>query len=326
MRSGILSGIIGRIDAPRWVWRDRVESGPVRLGRRRIYILPTRSGMTFALVLLAMLIGAMNYGNSLAYALTFLLAGMGMVTMVHTFRGLHGLLIRGGHCRAVFAGEDAVFPLRVENPGGQIRRALAIGLEGGSQRIVDIDQEGASWIELHCRTAHRGRPSAPTCVVHTRYPLGLFRAWSRVRLAMDCIVYPRPATEGALPDALLHGHGSRGDRGRGADDFAGLRDYTPGDSLRHVYWAGLARGEGLLTKQFGGDTSDEIWLRWTEVPVREVEARLERLCRWVLEADELGLAYGLELPDARIRPGRGDTHRRRCLEALALYGADGGQQ
>ncbi len=49
-----------------------------------------------------------------------------------------------------------------------------------------------------------------------------------------------------------------------------------------------------------------------------VEARLSRLCAWVLQADRLGLDYGLRLPGNEVRPGSGEAHKRRCLEALAL--------
>ena len=50
------------------------------------------------------------------------------------------------------------------------------------------------------------------------------------------------------------------------------------------------------------------------------EERLARLCRWVLEADEAGLAYGLRLPELIIPPGSGPTQRSQCLKALALFG------
>jgi uncharacterized protein (DUF58 family) len=49
-----------------------------------------------------------------------------------------------------------------------------------------------------------------------------------------------------------------------------------------------------------------------------MEARLSRLTAWVLQADRLGLDYGLRLPGKEIAMGHGAAQRRRCLEALAL--------
>ncbi len=57
---------------------------PFTLGSRRIYILPTRNGLYFAVLVLAMLLGSMNYNNSLGFALAFLLAAVGLVAMHHT--------------------------------------------------------------------------------------------------------------------------------------------------------------------------------------------------------------------------------------------------
>ena len=56
---------------------------------------------------------------------------------------------------------------------------------------------------------------------------------------------------------MLQQRGSVGDQGRGSDDFASLRPYHAGDSLRHVHWKALAREQGLVTKQFGGGVSEQ---------------------------------------------------------------------
>ena len=50
----------------------------------------------------------------------------------------------------------------------------------------------------------------------------------------------------------------------------------------------------------------------------DTEARLSRLCAWLLQADKLGLSYGLRLPGLQIKPSSGEAHKRQCLEALAL--------
>ena len=49
----------------------------------------------------------------------------------------------------------------------------------------------------------------------------------------------------------------------------------------------------------------------------DTEARLSRLCAWVLQADRIGARYGLRLPGREIAPDEGPNHRQRCLEALA---------
>lgn len=301
--------------------RDKAERGPVTLTRRRVYILPSRSGIIFAVLLLAMLIGAINYQNSLAFIFTFLLTGMALVTMVHTFRNLNGLRFRVGHVQPVFAGELAAFPLSVENPqSAHARFAIKLMFNGQTPQTLDLDSGGGQWLALHFPSSKRGWLRPGRITAYTRFPLGLFHAWAYINIEMQALVYPPPAADRKLPAEVLVEDGSNGDQGRGNDDFSSLRPYHPGDSLRHVHWKALAREQGLVTKQFGGGVSEQLWLKWEMLGSLPVEEKLSRLTRWVLEADSRGMAFGLLLPSVEIGPQRGDAHRRHCLETLALYG------
>ncbi len=300
--------------------RDRAEAGPIRLNRHRVYILPTRHGFILALVLLAMLLGAINYNNSLAYALTFLLTGLAVNGIIHTFRNLHDLGFSSGHNQPVFAGEEALFALSIDNRDGGERLALELKQTGGATTLLDLAANSQHWVNLHVPTSRRGYLPLPRITVATRFPLGLFRAWGYLHLDTACLVYPRPTDRRGLPSELLSAGEGSGDKGHGSDDFASLRPYHPGDSLRHIHWPAYAREQGLQTKQFGGDRSEELWLHWEMCGRQAIEERLSTLCRWVLEADGGGYRYGLVLPNERIEPGRGSDHRHRCLKALALFG------
>lgn len=295
------------------------EPGPIRLHQRRIYILPTRQGWMFASILLAILIGAINYQNSLAFALVFLLAGLGAVTMLHTWRNLLGLQVHSGRCQAVFAGETASFQFALDNPTPLPRAALQLQFPAGDARLVDLST-GIHWLALQRPATQRGLLPAGRLTVETRYPLGLFRAWAPLHPQQDCLIYPAPAAGGTLPPGTAGASGSSGVQGSGLDDFAGLRSYQPGDSLRHVHWKAAARGQGLFTKQFSGETAEELWLDWNALPGLDNEARLSQLCRWVLDAEQGGHRYGLRLPNQEIPLASGPPQQRRCLEALALFG------
>jgi uncharacterized protein (DUF58 family) len=321
------SGLFARQRAfwSRLMRRDQAESGPVTLTRRRVYILPSRTGIIFAVLLLAMLIGAINYQNSLAFIFTFLLTGMALVSMVHTFRNLNGLRFRVGHIQPVFAGEQAAFPLSVENPHGPQRLAIKLLFHSQPPQTLDLAVNGGQWLELHYPSSKRGWLHPGRITAYTRFPLGLFHAWAYINIEMQALVYPPPSADRKLPAEALVQDGSSGDQGKGDDDFASLRPYHPGDSLRHVHWKALAREQGLVTKQFGGGVSEQLWLKWELLGTLPTEEKLSRLTRWVLEADSRGMAYGLALPQREITPQRGDAHRRQCLEALALYNLKGSQ-
>jgi uncharacterized protein (DUF58 family) len=297
------------------------SSGVARIGSRKIYILPTRYGLIFGLLLLLLLFGSMNYANNPAFILTFLLVGLGLVATIHTWRNLAGLELVAGRCEPVFAGQDAHFEIQLLNRRQGERPAIRLNIQGYRPVAADLSSDSSS-LCLTCAAQQRGRLQLERLVVSTEYPLGLLRAWSYVELDSACLVYPTPGP--AMPPADLpdYRHSAEGDKGVGVDDFVGLRSYRPGDSPRQVNWKALAREQGLQTKQFGGDRSDRLWLDWDALPEMDTEARLSRLCRGVLDACEKQQEFGLRIPGNEIAPARGQDHRHTCLKALALFGIE----
>lgn len=306
-----------------WIFRARTpESPPVVLTQRRIFILPTRTGYFFAFVLILLLIASINYNLSLGFLLTFLLASMGGVSMLHTFRNLARLSISPGKVDPVFAGETAQFSLVFSNPGmPRFSVGVKIARQPASEPMfADVGESGGTTVHLPLRAERRGRKRCDRLEIFTEYPTGLFHAWSYVDFGMQCLVYPRPDPgAGALPlDAHATGQGNIPIRGD--EEFQSLRAYKPGDTPRQIAWKALARGQGLLVKEFGAMASADLWLDFDMLQGLPVEEKLSRLTWWVMEAERTQVPYGLKLPERTIRPLLGDRHRDECLEALALFG------
>jgi uncharacterized protein (DUF58 family) len=305
----------------RWKRSDR-PVGPgnsVILERPNIYVLPTGHGVLFGVILLAMLAGSINYNNSLGYAFTFLLASVAAVSVLHTYRNVAGLSLKAGRAPPTFAGGKASFEILVTNVGLRPRRGIRLQIDGEETGIADIRPRQTIPIILNRKAERRGVMPIGRFSVATHFPLGLFRGWSNVDVIAHCMVYPRPGPRRPRPEDVVYSPETEGSKGKGTGDFVGFREYAPGDSLKHVYWKALARGQDLVTKQFGGgDTMDE-WLDWAQVPGAGTEARLSQLCRWVLDAYRHEKRYGLRLPGTDIGVSSGEGHKHRCLEALARF-------
>ncbi len=311
-----------------------MDSNPVpatnsalRLGRKKIYILPTRHGLAFAGVLAVMLAGAINYNNSLAYGLTFLLTALALTSMLHTYRNLAGLTISGRAPAEVFAGSPAGFQISLDNSRGLARQGVVLRehrRRDGSVVAVEIPANSRQTATIPVATRHRGWQTLDKVTVASRAPFGIFRAWSPVPVQIPVLVYPAPAGTQPLPPPLsqtLHEHGRAG---QGRDDFSALREYQPGDSPKRIHWKIAARGDALPVKIFAGAGTGDLVLREDAVLAAERENRLSQLCAWILEAQRRGLKYGLELGETHIAPGTGPQHRRECLRRLALHGPAGG--
>lgn len=302
-------------------WRSD-GSEPFTLGQRRIFIIPSPGGLLFAAVLVVMLFGAINYNLALGHALVFLLAGIGLAGMIHTFRNLYGLIIRPGRAEPVFAGELAHFPIQLANDRPTPRLALELAAAPGLTVTAAVDAGEVQRIAIPLPAAQRGWLALPRIRLATRYPLGLFTAWSYLQPDMRCLVYPRPIAT-PLPPAAAPAMGSTRHGESGQEDFAGFRERQPADSPRHVAWkidARLAGASPLYVKQFAGGSDAELVFDWQDAdPNQSVEIRVGILTGWVVAAAASGLRYGLILPAALVAPASGDAHYRRCLETLALF-------
>lgn len=308
-----------------WALRGRPpEAAPILLDQRRVYVLPTRAGLAFAFTLAVIMLGAMNYNLSLGYALVFLLAGLGIVTILHSFRNLVQLSLRPGHCEPVFAGTSAAFTLMLENARPEKRSGLRLFITDDTTAAVELDvpANGFASAKLLLPTQRRGWLACPRITVETTWPLGLIRAWSYVAPEARCLVYPAPAAK--APPLPWQNEFSRDNRreGRGSDDFSGLRDHQAADPLRHVAWKAAARQEHgpLLTKLFAGSSSQQLVIEWeATASLGDSERRLAILTRWVLDAEASGMSWALHLPALRLATNHGSAHLTRGLTALALF-------
>ena len=303
-------------------WAEK-RQGPdplgVTLNKRRIYILPSRFGLAFGFTIFAMLLGALNYGSSLGFALTFLLSGLGIVIMRHCHYNLRSARIRFLAAQPVFASEPAEFRFAVSNDATSPRYEILLSHDGKESKSQDIPAGQSRVFALAVPTRERGLLRLGRYQVTTRFPGNLFRAWSWLHMDASCIVYPHPAPRGRPLPNESGGEGLHGGLDRGDADFIGLATAAPGEPPRRIAWKAFARSDELMVKQFAAGEQQARILTWDSLPGLDTEQRLSQLTRWCLEAGERDMAIGLQLPNRAVPVGRGQKHLNECLRALALY-------
>ena len=308
----------------------------IALTQRTVYILPTRAGMLLALTLAALLVASINYQLNLGYLLTFLLAGTALAGMYLCHGTLRGLAMNLIAPSAQYAGASAVFDIKLTNARDSVRHS--IGLSVLRQREVDpekapgrrhwawtdVPAQGSSIVQIAFRPPARGLYRLPTLMAETRFPLGTFRVWTVWRPAAQVTVYPAPEpAPPPLPPGEPRAQGaSTAQRAHGAGEFDGIRSYRRGDPVKNVLWkkaakAGMGDYGGLVVRDSEQARHQELWLDFRLAGAIDTEQKLSRLCAWVLQAERLGLDYGLRLPTLEVSPATGQAHQRRCLEALA---------
>ena len=294
---------------------------PLVLGRRRLYILPTRAGLGFGALVLTMLVAGLNYTNSLALLFAFLLVGFALVAMHECHRNLLGVSLLEAAAAPLFAGSTGTLRLTLENASRVPRYRIEAAVSAELPRTLDLSAGGRGQIEVPIRANRRGLQRIERLRLSSSHPFGLFRVWTWIHAPIAVIVYPRATGSLPLPAGRGAQSGTWPRATAGADEWLGLRPFRDGDSPRQVAWKAYAREAPLLVKEYSstGWPLRLLSLRDTRQP--DIESRLAQLARWVVDAEAGGDLYGLELPGESIPAQRGPDHRHRCLSALALYGS-----
>ncbi|MFK5950562.1 MAG: DUF58 domain-containing protein [Methylococcales bacterium] len=309
-----------RFKLSRFITGEKNRLKSITLNHRRIFILPTMRGLGFVCLIILVLLIAFVYNNNLAYFLGFLLASVFFITILHSFKALSGLVIMPSHSPSVFAGEAVGYEITVENPNNIERFNLTATLAAETE--FSLKPQEKKPIVLYSATQRRGWQSMGTVTLSTSYPLGLFRAWSPLKLQEKALVYPKPSTiempfpdNDAIQSQTLENQQSKKDN----EDFYGIKEYQQGDSIRHIHWKAFAKGLGLFSKEYSSDKSAELWLNYEQTPGYDIEERLSQLTRWVIDAEKAGLKYGVSIASIKLPPNHGLNHYKNCLETLALF-------
>lgn len=297
----------------------RPEALPVRLDRRRIYVVPTAFGLGLAALLFVMLVGALNYANNAAVLFTCLLASAAGASVFAGFRAMSGLQLVRVHAGEAHAGDTLALELRFD-PGARGRAGLRLQ-HGAFETAFALPANEPADIALRFATTHRGWVRPGRVRVWSDYPFGLFRVWSWLHPDVAFLVYP--ALERSAPP-LPAGEGRIGEQRRAgaSEEHAGLRDYRPSDPPRLIAWKASVRHDSLLVRDVERHSGEALTLDYAALRGLDREARISRLAAWAVAAEHARRTYTLRLPHETTGPGLGADHLRACLRALALMPVD----
>jgi len=310
-----------------WLSQRQPRTDTLSLTQRNVYILPTRAGLMLGLILLLLLLSSANYQLNLGYLLTYLLTGCALAGMLMCHANLRGLVLHLNPPAPAHAGQAVLLDIQLGSDSRRPRHGLALGLANSpdSEPVwTDVPAQAISTAQLAWPAPTRGWHALPSLQVQTLFPLGTFRAWCLWRPALQVLVYPAPETQ---PPPLPEGPPTPGraqqqtTHDTGEPD--GLRAYRRGDARKTVLWKKAAQTfaagrDDLLSRDSLRAPDRSLWLDAAHCGGASLEARLSRLCAWVLMAEHQGVDYGLRLPGLEIAPAQGPAHRAQCLEALAL--------
>lgn len=295
------------------------------IGRRQLYILPTKIGWYYILILLALFAIAIKFNNQPAFIMLFLLISISLIGMIYTHNNVISLSLSNQPAKNIFCGESAIFPITLKNDSDKHRYALWL-ISGGFNQLITLQPYAHKNVELKQPSIQRGYLPCGSINITSQFPIGLFFCWSkRFNPQQRCLVYPQPLNLIPMPDDNSQAGKQEQRKSVKLDsgDYAGMKIYQPGDRIRDIHWPSLAKTQKLITIQHEIKNNSSVNLSWFSLPnSMSVEDKLSQLCFWLLEAEKQLNQYQLEMPNHSVEFGRGNAHLHECLTVLALWGSE----
>jgi hypothetical protein len=336
------------------------------LNHHNIFIFPAKFGLLFlSLCVLLFLLGT-NYQNNLMLLLCYFLLAIFLVNLLASYINFARIDLQIGKCPEVFVGDNMQIPLWL-NANNDSNNLASKGLLHfkfqtnqyqstkktkfqHEQQSTEVDADAlTNPIHLSQTCYQRGKLTLSRVTVQSFYPLGLYRCWTHLAFIHEITVFPKP-----LPCEIqlhINDHNSAKKSGgisneqTGHDDFSHLKAYQVGEPLNHVAWKQLAKGRGMVSKQFSSISHHIGWLKLSAdyknkalapsivldtaldnldldkmaLDKFALDKELGELCYQVIELSRTQRTFGLDLGTQCIAPNSGAGHRHACLRALAYF-------
>ena len=304
----------------RWIDKRSPQAPTATLTHKNLYTFPNAKGLLFLLLIVIIWLLGTNYQNNLILATSYLLASLFVSAILHAYSNMAGLSVRVISTTPAFAGELAAFNLEFHTTHKKGCDHLELRWPGGDTQSLTLDYMTPQQITLWAPSERRGYWQPGRLLVQSRFPLGIIRCWSWINLDAAVLIYPKPIAISEPIPQHAQGHHEGDNQRAGGDDFHSLREYQPGDPIKHIAWKQFAKEKGLFIKEYQEALSAEKWLNWNDLHYPH-ELKLSGLCYWALKYEKHQQSYGVNLPGFSLSPGHGSAQRAALLTALGEFPA-----
>jgi uncharacterized protein (DUF58 family) len=318
----------------RWLTKRIPAAIQHSLNHKNIFIFPSKFGGLFLLLCVLLFLLGTNYQNNLMLLLCYFLLALFLVNLLASYVNFSRIHLQQGKSSQVFVGDNLHLPLWLNTDSERHRPPDGLlffkfrpdkKIKSPLQNImtqIDVNAH-SNPIPLNYPCQKRGKLILPRVTVSSYFPLGLFKCWTHLAFNNDITVYPKP-----IPCVINlqtkdeHSNDNTNQSGfeqKGHDDFSHLKAYQAGEPLYHVAWKQLAKGRGMVSKQFSSLSKQTGWLKLSAVNSENLETEISKLTYQVIELSRTEHIFGLDLGRTCITPSHGVAHFEACLTALALY-------
>lgn len=287
----------------KWLKRRFAIDESKQFAQRDVLVFFNPEGYLYLVLVFITFIAGINYGNNLVLALCFLLSALLVLSFYLAFKQLYGLQIHYEMKELGQVGEPLCLKFNMTPKKGQIHFHLRMELLHQAKKITVLNSPLV--VDFFDTPAKRGRYQAPQLKIFSVYPFGIVRAWSYLYPKKDIWIAPKPLEF----DLTRYGYQqNQNNQQHGIEDFSHLREFQTGDQLNRVAWQQLAKGRGLLVKQFEEHEKKQQNFDYALMPANSHEDKLSQLMYLVEQATQHQAGFALILPSQQLSFGQGEQH------------------
>lgn len=305
----------------RWLLNRIPSENIIQLNINNTFILPSSFGWSCIGIIVCLFVLGTNFQNNIILLLCYFLLAMMLIAVFHSFFYFIQHKITFLAISPDFENRQLYLPVQIDSQqnyeGGSLKFAVNKDLT-----LLSHLAKNTQIIKMPLPKYKRGFYRSPKISITATYGFGLFKCWTYLTPKIDFYVYP------AMRKSSIKLHRANADAQLAhssdsqyviSDDLQGIREYQITDPMHHISWKHVAKGQGMLTKDFSESKGVSGWLRLADVPHANTEHALQCLCFQVQQLDKDQVQYGLDLGATKILPQEGQAHLHECLVQLALF-------
>ncbi|MFO7807843.1 DUF58 domain-containing protein [Guyparkeria sp.] len=289
-----------------------------------LQIRPRRFGLGLAIITVAMLLAAINYGNNLIFLIAFMMIALMINSAWQGWRALSAVQVRVIPPGMRAAGETGTVSIELDSHAILPPLQVDAGLDETAAQTA-LSPPGATIVAMTLPGEPRGYLPLPEMTLETPYPLGLWTVRRQFSPGIGQWVHPAPI-EGINRGRRTESDDT-GDQASLEGDPTRLRSYHPGDPIRHVVFRHYAKTGQLLTRHPEADHErPDPELVDYEAFAGPRETRLSAMTERLVKLDRDHQPWVLRLPGEEDLTASGSANLAQryqaALQRLARFGRE----
>lgn len=281
------------------------------------YIVPTFTGLTYALLILVFAISSINAKNNLILIFTLFLFSLGVQAMVYTHRNILKLQLEFEKNQFFFANKDTALTLLLTNSSSYEIKNLTFEIQSQKKineksLIKNLDFKIPSFnsldlslkpleslaVKLPVCFLNQGKYTAPLIKISSQYPSAFLSAWKYITQNEAFYVFPEPINRlSSVTQKLFSDFGDK--------ELDIIKPWSFAGPLKDVNWKVSQRKQGQIhinEYQNKNNKTQKMVLAWQDTEnLTTLQEKQQQMSYWINLAFKNFSDFEVNLPQGHYK-------------------------